>query len=176
MTWVVFLRGANVGGHRKFQPKKFAEGMGELGVTSIGAAGTFLVRTELSAESVHDAFKRRLSFETETMICPADEIVGLVRSNPFGVGPLREGVRGFVSVLASPPRVLPKVPMEQPRGNDWEVRVLRITNRYVFSLRRRRGERTIYPNEVVESKLGVKATTRGWETILSVHKILNTSS
>jgi hypothetical protein len=32
----------------------------------------------------------------------------------------------------------------------------------------------VYPNEVLEKKLAISATTRNWQTILKVHAILQT--
>ena len=49
----------------------------------------------------------------------------------------------------------------------------RIIGRYALSLRRRLGQGTIYPNEVVEKSLGVSATTRGWDTIQAICRILD---
>ncbi len=41
MAMVVFLRGANVGGHRKFLPTVLAEEMVDFDVINVGAPGTF---------------------------------------------------------------------------------------------------------------------------------------
>ncbi len=48
-----------------------------------------------------------------------------------------------------------------------------VIGRYALSLRRRLGQRIIYPNEVVEKSLGVSATTRGWDTIQAICRILD---
>jgi len=73
MTWVVFLRGANVGGHGKFQPKKFAEGMGELGVTNIAAP------EECISQRIRPKFREYsscsiLPYTSKTSICNLNEI------------------------------------------------------------------------------------------------------
>src|SRR6185295_12228721 len=44
MAVVVFLRGVNVGGHRRLRPSVLAKELERLDVVSIGAAGTFVVR------------------------------------------------------------------------------------------------------------------------------------
>jgi hypothetical protein len=41
---VVFLRGANVGGHRTFRPAVLARDLEHLDAVNIGAAGTFGAR------------------------------------------------------------------------------------------------------------------------------------
>ena len=72
--------------------------------------------------------------------------------------------------MATPPARVPRLPIDEPPGEAWEVRVLRVTGRYALTLRRGRG--VLYPNEVVERKLGVRATTRGWETLVQVRERL----
>jgi len=48
-----------------------------------------------------------------------------------------------------------------------------VTARYALSLRRRLGQRVVYPNEVVEKSLGISATTRNWITVSAICDILN---
>jgi hypothetical protein len=48
-----------------------------------------------------------------------------------------------------------------------------VGNRYALTLRRRTQDRLVYSNEVVERALGVRATTRGWETLLTVCTLLD---
>ena len=48
MSAVVFFRAVNVGGHQTFQPGKLAKELAEFGVVNIGAAGTFVVRENVS--------------------------------------------------------------------------------------------------------------------------------
>jgi len=73
MALVVFLRGANVGGHQVFQPAAFAKKMAEFAVVNIGAAGTFVVKKAVSAAAFRAELARRLPFETEIMICPGSD-------------------------------------------------------------------------------------------------------
>lgn len=40
MAWVVFLRGVNVGGRKRYKPSRLADDLDDLEVTNIGAAGT----------------------------------------------------------------------------------------------------------------------------------------
>src|SRR4051812_22278516 len=46
MALVVFLRGVNVGGHRRFRPSVLAKALSAYDVTNVGAAGTFVVRQQ----------------------------------------------------------------------------------------------------------------------------------
>jgi len=49
MASVIFFRAANVGGHQVFQPGVLAKELAAFDVKNIGAAGTFVVRENVSA-------------------------------------------------------------------------------------------------------------------------------
>jgi uncharacterized protein (DUF1697 family) len=171
MAQVVFLRAANVSGSNVFKPAALAKDLAHLDVTSLGAAGTFVVRQPASAADVRAEFERRLPFQTDIIVRPAKELASLVASAPFGGVPAR-GAKPYVSVLATKPRKLPPTLVERPAGKAWMVRVLRVEGRYALSWQRRVGGRMLYPNEVVEAVLGVRATTRGWPTLVAIGRRL----
>ena len=50
MASVVFFRAVNVGSHQRFQPSVLAKQLTEFGVVNVGAAGTFVVRKNVSQE------------------------------------------------------------------------------------------------------------------------------
>lgn len=168
MALIVFLRGVNVGGRKSFKPSLFAKELTHFKVVNHGAAGTFIVHGKIGSKPLRDEIRRRLPFEAEVMICTAEEIIDLVESKPFGDTLPAKNVKWFASILRNPPRTLPRLPIDCPMKNDWEVRVVRVTGRFALSLWRRRGRGVVYPNEVVEKALGVSATTRGWNTVTSV--------
>lgn len=168
MALIVFLRGVNVGGRKRFKPSLFANALTRFKVVSHGAAGTFIVHGKIGSKALRDEILHRLPFEAEVMICTAEELIDLVHSKPFGDKPPAKDVKWFVSILRNPPRALPRLPIDCPMNDDWEVRVVRVTRRFALSLWRRRGRGIVYPNEVVENALGVSATTRGWNTVSSV--------
>ncbi|HTS16471.1 MAG TPA: DUF1697 domain-containing protein [Verrucomicrobiae bacterium] len=176
MALVAFLRGVNVGGHKTFRPSALAEKMPDLGVTSVGAAGTFVVRNASSPEGLRARFEEQLHFDPELFICHDREILDLVTANPFHDAPAEtRHVRRFLTVMAKPPRALPPLPLEKLAGIKWEVRVIAITGRFAFSLWRRVGHAIVYPNAVIEKSLGIPSTTRSWDTISAIADILNKS-
>lgn len=174
MALVVFLRGVNVGGHRKFQPAGLAKEMAEFGVVNIGAAGTFVVTQPVSAAAFRKELGTALPFETEVMICPGSEILDLCKSDPFADAPAGRDVRQLVTVLATKVKTLPKLPIRRPEGKDWQVDVFRIAARFAFSYWRREdpAKPMIYPNAVVEKVLGIPGTTRSWSAFEKACAIL----
>ena len=169
MASVVFFRAVNVGGHQNFQPGKLARELAEFDVVNLGAAGTLVVRQEVSPAKLRDEILRRLPFKPELMICPAREVLALARGSWFDDAPAGRDVGRFVSVLQKVPRAKPRLPIEQPAGAKWEVRVVAITGRFALSVRR---IGKTYSNAVVEKYLGLPATTRNWNTMANLCEIL----
>jgi len=169
MASVVFFRAVNVGGHQTFQPGRLAKELAEFGVVNIGAAGTFVVRENVSQTKLRAEILRRLPFKPELMVCPGRDVLVLAHGNWFEDAPAGKDLGRFVSVLQKVPRAKPPLPIEQPAGPKWEVRVVAICGRFAVSVRRL-GQ--TYSNAVVEKALGVPATTRNWNTLETICEVL----
>jgi uncharacterized protein (DUF1697 family) len=172
MAWVVFLRGVNVGGHKAFKPSVLAKDLAEFDVVNVGAAGTFVVRKSISSALLRAELSRRLPFAADLMICRGREVSNLGSENPFPSTGSGKDMSRFVSILAKRPRTLPPLPIHQPAGDNWQVKVIEVRGNFALSLHRRVGRTLVYPNEVVERHLGVAATTRNWNTVCAICDIL----
>jgi uncharacterized protein (DUF1697 family) len=173
MASVVFFRAVNVGSHQRFQPGVLAKQLGDFGVVNVGAAGTFVVRQNVSQAKLRAEILRRLPFQPELVICPARDVIALVHSDPFQDAPDEtKDLRHYVTVMTRVPRTLPPLPLEKPAGNKWEVKLIAITGRFALSLWRRQTNGILYPNTVVEKHFGIPATTRNWNTIAAIGDIL----
>ena len=60
MALVVFLRGVNVGGHRRFRPSTLAAELKHLGALNIGTAGTLVIRARITRAKLRAELTRRL--------------------------------------------------------------------------------------------------------------------
>lgn len=175
MATVVFMRGANVGGHRKFRPAALAKELSAFDVVNIGAAGTFVVRRSVSQARLRAELVRRLPFEAEIMICPGRDVIGLVSADPFPPNTGAEGVRRYVSVLAKRPQRTPDLPIRHPEKGDWQVRIVGLRGRFALSLWQRTGKSMVYANEVVEKQFATPATTRNWDTFSKICQVLRSA-
>src|SRR5712692_8735360 len=119
MPHVVFLRAANVGGKNVFRPAQLAAALAHLDVVNVGAAGTFYVRGKATAAAIRRQILAHLSFRPEIALRRADEIVALVRSEPFAGVALSKDLRGWVAVLGGTPKVRPALPFAKPAGKAW---------------------------------------------------------
>jgi uncharacterized protein (DUF1697 family) len=168
---VAFLRGVNVGGHKSFHPSVLAEDMASHGTVNVGAAGTFVIRRLMTRTKLRAELARRLPFATGIMICEGREILALAADDPFRKVPKRADVVRFVSVMARRPRLVPSIPASLPRGGAWRVKILAIKDRFAIGVYRRQME-TIGHLGKIDGLLGVPVTTRNWNTIAAVIKVL----
>src|SRR5436189_4243571 len=174
MCRVVFLRGVNVGKANRCQPALIASQLSKLGVINIGAVGTFVVREDVSESVLCAAIARKLPFKCEIMICPARDIIKLAANDPFARQPSGPEITRFVSVLAKRLRALPPLPLSLPSDDDWLLKIIAIQGRFVLGLYRRQMKAISYLGKI-EKRLGVPASTRNWNTIEKVAKILRTA-
>ena len=172
MRWVVFLRAVNVGGVNTCRPALLAKQLAKFGVVNIGAVGTFVVREDVSESALRAAIAKKLPFKCEIMICPVRDIIKLASTDPFARQPSGPDITRFVSVLHKQPRVLPLIPLSLPSDNDWLLKIISIQSRFVLGVYRRQMKAITYLGKI-EKLLGVPATTRNWNTIDKVVKILS---
>ena len=171
MALVVFIRGINVGGHRTFRPSILARELSAHDVVNVGAAGTFVVRKPGTRAKFTAALRRKLPFEANVMVVDGRALLRLEKKNPFAARPVRAGVVRFVSILPKASRVRAKLPMSFPPGGEWLVRVLAVDGPFVFGMYRRHMKTIRYLGEI-DKLYGASATTRNWNTILTIVRIL----
>jgi uncharacterized protein (DUF1697 family) len=169
---VVLLRGINVGGHRTFRPSTLAGQLEHLDAVNIGAAGTFVIRRPVSRAQLRVEFARRLPFDAQITICQGRDIVTLLSRDFFSGYAVRPDVVRFVSVLSHSPRSAPSTPMSFPSSGQWLVKILAREDRFVVGLYRRRMKVISYLG-ALDRVFGVPATTRNWNTLVAIAKVLS---
>lgn len=171
MALVVFLRGVNVGGHRTFRPSILARQLSDYDVVNVGAAGTFVARKPGSRATFRAALLRRLPFEAAVVFCDGRDLIRLEAENPFGADPPRPDVVRFVSILSKAGGVRASLPITLPPTGQWFLRVIASQDRFVFGVYRRHMKTIGYLGQI-DQLFGVPATTRNWNTILAIVRIL----
>jgi uncharacterized protein (DUF1697 family) len=171
MALIVFLRGINVGGHRTFRPAALAKELDAYGVVNVGAAGTLVVRKPGSRLKFLAELRRRIPFAAEIAYCEGSDLMRLEMENPFASEPSRPEVVQFVSVLSKAGRCKVSFPIFLPEEGEWFVRIIGAKGRLVFGVYRRHMKTIGYLGRIDEL-FGAPATTRGWNTILSVLRVL----
>ena len=171
MALVVFLRGCNVGGHRRFRPSALAAELKRFGVINIGAAGTLVVLKRVSRAKLREELRRRLPFDADIMMCEGRDLLAAMAAAPFREGTLRAGTVRFLSVLTKRPRQLPALPLALPADAEWVVRIFAAKGRFLFGEYRRQ-MKTIGYLGAIDTLFGARATTRNWSTLAAVRKVL----
>lgn len=175
MALVAFLKGVNVGGHRRVRPSEIAKQLKRYDVVNIGAAGTFVVRGPVSQTKFRAELKRRLPFEAEVMICSGAEILRLAATDPFARELGDRTVMQFVTVLAKRPGSSPATPIIFPASGEWEFKVLEHADRFVIGICRRQMKAIGHFGQI-DKIFGCSGTTRSWSTILKIAGALETSA
>ncbi len=171
MALVVFLRGVNVGGHRTFRPSILAKELSDYDVVSVGAAGTFIVRKPGSRTKFRDELLRKLPFEAEVVFCDGRDVMALETENPFETDPSSPDIVRFVSILSRAGGVRATLPVTFPPNEDWLVRVIASKKQFVFGTYRRAMKTIGYLGQI-DKLFRVPSTTRNWNTILEVVRLL----
>jgi hypothetical protein len=165
----------------------------EFDVVNIGAAGTFVIRGRVSRARVRAAFSRALPFATAITICDGRDITRLLSRDPFSN---RRGQPGLPNVRTSEPpacrtserqafrtsdvlfvSVLHKrrraqtLPIDLPSTGRWLVRILGREGPFVFGMYRREMKVIGYLGKL-DQLFGVPVTTRNWNTIAAIGKVL----
>jgi uncharacterized protein (DUF1697 family) len=175
MALVVFLRGVNVGGHRTFRPKVLAEQLKHYDPVNIGAAGTLVIRKPVSPSKLLAELQRLLPFKTEVMICAGRDLVALASKDPFGNASVPSDVVRFVSVLPARPRAVPSLPLNFPPNGGWLLRILATDRRFIFGMYRRHMKAIQYLGRI-DTVFGMPVTTRNWNTITAIIKVLRSAA
>jgi hypothetical protein len=138
---------------------------------NVGAAGTLVIREPGLRAKFLAELRRKLPFEATIAFCDASDLIRLQRDNPFGTELPRADVVQFVSVLSEAKRLGVSLPIVLPEGGEWLVRIIGSKNRLVYGVYRRH-MKTIGCLGQIDRLFGAPATTRSWNAILSVLRIL----
>jgi uncharacterized protein (DUF1697 family) len=171
MALIVFLRGVNVGGHRTFRPSILASELSHYDVVNVGAAGTFVVRKPGTRAKFRAELIRKMPFETEVVLCDGRDLIRVAAKNPFEGQPAQTDIVRFVSILSKSDSAPVSLPFALPSDDEWLVRLIGLSDRFVFGMYRRHMKTIGYLGKV-DKLFGGQATTRNWDTILRVVGIL----
>jgi uncharacterized protein (DUF1697 family) len=173
---IAFLRGINVGGHRKIKMEALRQEFESLefqNVKTLLNSGNVLFEAhgadpDALAQKIEEKLRNTSGYEINVILRTLGEIQDLVDSDPFKDIIVTPQTRLYVTFLAESPASSLKAPYELP-GEDFKI--VRITNGEVCSvLTLRPGSRTPDAMGVLEKEFGKKITTRNWNTVTKLLK------
>jgi uncharacterized protein (DUF1697 family) len=173
VRYVALLRGINVGGHKKVPMVDLRKLYGSLGfedvVTLLNSGNVVFTggrETEKKlVQRIESAFRKRFGFESRTMVRTMSEIESLIALNPFKRVKVDKNIRLYVSFLREKARSPIKLPYRSPQQN---FRILKKTDREVFSVLDVKTARSVDAMAFVEETYGNDLTTRNWNTVQKI--------
>ncbi|HYA10838.1 MAG TPA: DUF1697 domain-containing protein [Thermoplasmata archaeon] len=176
--WVVLLRAVNVGGRTlamaKMEAALLAAGCSE--VTTVGAAGSAVVTAAGAAEGLRDALTTAIAkaagFEVDVLVRTDQEWTEVVGGNPFPQEASDDPGHLVVTVLSAAPAV----------GAWAELNGAIVGRERVVPGGRH--AYVVYPDGIgrskltpalIERKLGVRGTSRNWNTVVKLQELVRGS-
>jgi len=178
IKYVAFLRGINVGGNKLIKMADLREVFEAAGCknvsTYIQSGNVIFAAKETNADAlarkIEKKIQQSLGHQVTVMVRTAAELKACVKGDPFKNIKSGEGAAVFVTFMSAEPIKQPRLPFIIAREN---VEVLAIRNRTAFIVCRRKPNGTFgFPNAFLEKELGVAATTRNWNTVTKMLKLV----
>jgi uncharacterized protein (DUF1697 family) len=183
-SYIAFLRGINVGGHKLIKMEELNKIFVSLGFKNVKTfiqSGNVLFdasskNPEAVERKIEDGLNKSLGYEVRTTIRTVDELHKLIELDPFKkfttksdkTKSLKEA-KFYVSFLYDEPEHKPKIPYKSPE-KDFEILGMnKSTNREVFIVAyptaKKGGDYMTYLSKEFKK---VENTTRNWNTIVKM--------
>ena len=172
MALVAFLRGVNVGGHRRFRTSLLAKQLAHYDVVNIGATGLLVAHGANKPAAFREELLAAVPFPVEVAVCSGKDVLDAIARDPLAdyEGP---DIVPFVSIaIEAPKNAVPLLPIEIPSGDEWYVRIVGSKGRFFFGIYRRHAKTIAFLGRL-DATLGLRVTTRNWNTMLLVRRALS---
>ncbi len=169
--YTAFLRGINVGGHKKIKMKDLRQMLSELGlinVQTILASGNACFEADDSdinrlAGRIEDAINQAFGFDVDVTLRTYSDIQDIIRRDPFKDIEVDENARLYVTFFDEELTSPLKLPWQSP---EQDFRILGRTGQEVFSVvHLTPGTRSVDLMAFIEKEFGHNCTTRNWKTV-----------
>lgn len=179
-TYVAFLRGINVGGHKKVPMADLRHLLGEMGfqeVKTLLASGNVIFTAPDEqlpeiAKNIRQQLVNFFSFDVPVIVLPGRQISGMVQKEPFKEIVVTPKTRRYVTFLANNSTAQLEIPY---RSVDGAFSILSQTKTAVFSVLDLAVTSTVKAMNILEKSYGKEITTRNWNTILKLEALLDES-
>ena len=130
-----------------------------------------MIRQPVSQTQLRVELASRLPFETDIMICQSQAIVRLLSQPWFAGRPSRPDIVRFCEPPVTNAATGAALPLTLPSQGQWLLRVLARDGRFVIGEYRRQ-MKAIGHLGTLDRLFGASATTRNWNTITAIAKVL----
>lgn len=179
-NYVAFLRGINIGGNKQVSMRTLVgmfERMGFTSVRTVLNSGNIIFSSAEKgdaalARTIEKEMEKEFGFSALIIIRSAGELAALAKLAPFKNVKKTDDTILYATFLASAPKTKPKLPYISA---DKSFRVLSMKKDVVFSIRDLSKTGTTAVMETVETLFGKDVTTRNWNTVGRILKLLGHS-
>lgn len=176
--YIAFLRGINVGGHKKVPMvdlRKRMEALGFTQVITILNSGNVIFSSSKNEEAKLEKIIAKdldhfFGFPIPILIRRAEIVTHLLEINPFKGIEVTKDIRLYVSFLKDKPSNDLTLPWATKDGS---YRILEVKDREVCSVLDLSVTQTTKGMEALEQLFGNNITTRNWNTLLRITKKLD---
>ena len=177
-TYVAFLRGINVGGHRKVKMadlKQVHESMGHWNVATLLQSGNIVFgcsetdRQKL-IEDIAKEYEERLGINTDVIVRSEAELEAIVRGCPFPLSPDRESRFLHVVLLSGLPNSDAARNLLMYDGPEEK----HISEDVIYVYYTQGSGRSKFNVPFIEKTLAVRATARNWNTVTKLAELAAT--
>ena len=168
---IALLRGINVGGHHKVPMAVLHKEMERLGFSKIVTllnTGNVIFETRETAgleTKIEDHLQKTFGFAVPVLLRSFEEILGVVKSNPFEAIEVTDSIRLYVTFLKNEPKNKLNLPYI---SKDESFRIIAVENRMVFSVLDLSKGKNINGMGKLEQLFGKEVTTRNWNTVIKL--------
>ena len=176
--YISLLRGINVSGQKRIlmnDLKSLYESVGLDDVSTYIQSGNVVFNSDEKnknkiAELITDSIKLKYGFDVKVLIRTKNELAKITKQNPFLKNEGVDVKRLYVTFLERKPeaKLINNLATDKETIDSYKV-----IGREVYLHVPSGFGRTIFSNNYIEKKLGLKATTRNWKT---VNKLLQIAS
>ena len=154
-TWVAFLRGVNVGGHRVVKMERLRALFGELGFENVRTyiqSGNVLFDSKKTSraaleKAIDGHLEAALGFDVRSFVRKSTDLHALIARDPFSEVEVDEDTRLMVMFLSRPLRSV-ELPLSSPKG---DIELIDVTADEALLVLRQRPGRPVDPTPFLQT-------------------------
>ncbi len=174
-SYVVLLRGINVGGHRKIKMKDLKQVLEEYGFLNVQTyiqsgnvvlQSNFLLKSEL-IDQIQNCIERTFEFEVPVFIYTQKDWTFIIENNPF----IKDDTNKCYTIFCND-QIDPAIILEKGKIQAGEDR-FEIRKNVVYLYLQNGYSKTKLTHTFFEKHLNQEATARNWKTVLKLQEKVN---
>jgi uncharacterized protein (DUF1697 family) len=168
---IALLRGINLGARNRVsmaELRELLEGLGHEDVTTLLQSGNVVLTSDVTGEQLEQALEgaiaSALGVESRVIVRTTRELAGVVKRDPFA-GVAADPKRYQVSFLSAKPEAAVVRALE---AADVAPEQVAVSGREIYAWHAEGIQRSPLAKLLTDSKLGVTATARNWNTVIKL--------